>query len=180
MRDYNLQNLTDLSHTLILNLPTQPKTVVDMTCGNGHDTIFLAKHYPIVYAFDVQQKAIINTINLLKGFQNIKIIQDDHYNFDKYINIVDLFVFNLGWLPNSNKQTKTSAEKINPTLDKCIKHLSNKGNILIISYNGEKTQQQETLEIQKFVEKSNLLTCQKISLINLKNPPTIWLIACKQ
>ena len=31
---------------------------VDMTMGNGHDTLFLLQHCQKVYAFDIQRQAI--------------------------------------------------------------------------------------------------------------------------
>ena len=39
---------------------------VDATCGNGHDTLWLARRCSKVYGFDIQPEAIQNTRNLLK------------------------------------------------------------------------------------------------------------------
>lgn len=46
-------------------------TVVDMTAGNGYDTLFLAQHAKHVIAIDIQEDAIIATQERCKNHDNI-------------------------------------------------------------------------------------------------------------
>jgi methylase of polypeptide subunit release factors len=81
---------------------------VDATCGNGHDTLFLLKHFKQVYAFDIQPLAIKRTAERTKGFINLILIENDFQKINKYVDNVDAIMFNLGFLPGSNKRVKTS------------------------------------------------------------------------
>lgn len=74
---------------------------VDMTMGNGNDTYLLASLSKQVYAFDINDEAINNTKERCKQFNNIEYILDNHINVDKYVGSANLFIFNLGYLPNS-------------------------------------------------------------------------------
>ena len=59
-----LKNAVNISHILLEPFLEQADILVDMTCGNGHDTVFLASHMKAtaqLYAFDIQQCAIENT-----------------------------------------------------------------------------------------------------------------------
>ena len=90
-------------------------TAVDATCGNGHDTLALAKMGAgKIYAFDVQETALKNTERLLTeeniSLNNIHLILDSHANMCNYIKeIVQVIVFNLGYLPSADKSITTSA-----------------------------------------------------------------------
>lgn len=63
--------------------------VIDATCGNGNDTLMLARLAKKVFAFDVQKKAIDNTKKLLEknNVKNVELINDSHENLEKYLNL---------------------------------------------------------------------------------------------
>ena len=66
--------ITDISHLLLSKHIKVGDIVIDATCGNGYDTLFLANQVGntgIVHAYDIQEQAIINTKNLTKDFNNI-------------------------------------------------------------------------------------------------------------
>ena len=86
--------------------------VVDATCGNGNDTLFLAQSAAKkVYAFDIQQQAIDSTLKLLQTnncLEKCEVILDSHSNFDNYISEpIKAVVFNLGYLPNADHTITT-------------------------------------------------------------------------
>ena len=58
-----LERILPFSKSLIKNHITESSVVIDATCGNGNDTLFLAQNVPngFVYGFDIQQLAITNT-----------------------------------------------------------------------------------------------------------------------
>ena len=54
---YPFRNAVTVSHMLLDPYVRQAGVIVDMTCGNGYDTAFLAKLMPadaVLYAFDIQ------------------------------------------------------------------------------------------------------------------------------
>ncbi len=99
-------NIVDLSHELILK-STNKNIAIDATCGNGHDTLFLSNHFDQVYSFDIQPLAIRRTQKKIRDITNITLINDDFNNIPKYIPLANLILFNLGFLPGSDKKINT-------------------------------------------------------------------------
>lgn len=93
---------------------------VDATCGNGHDTAFLATCVGaegMVAAFDVQPRALEATRARLEGLgmaSRVRFILDGHEHLlrhlDDWRGRVSAVVFNLGYLPGSDKNVMTSPE----------------------------------------------------------------------
>ena len=97
-----------------------PGTVaIDMTAGNGHDTLFLAElvgdgH---VYAFDVQEEAVVATRQRLEEAgmaERVSVIHDSHHTVQTIVadetRPITAAVFNLGYLPGSDKTVTTTGE----------------------------------------------------------------------
>lgn len=90
-----------------LALTTVKKEVaIDATVGNGYDSLFLVNHYKKVIGIDIQPLAIKRSKEKLKDFKNIEIYLDDFNNISKY-KYANLIIFNLGFLPGSNRKIKT-------------------------------------------------------------------------
>ena len=63
-----INNVVEITHLFAQNIIKKGDTVIDATCGNGYDTLFLSKlvgNMGKVYAFDIQQIAIERTKDLL-------------------------------------------------------------------------------------------------------------------
>ena len=60
---------------------------VDMTAGNGHDSKFILENNKPqkLFAFDIQELAKENTLDLIGENPNFSFILDIHANIDKYI-----------------------------------------------------------------------------------------------
>lgn len=101
--------------------------VLDMTCGNGYDTFFLANLAKEVYAIDIQEKAIRNTKIRCQDFDNVKYFNMDHSTID-FNETIDGALYNLGYLPSANKsiitQTESTLKSLDKLLEKDIKYLS--------------------------------------------------------
>lgn len=109
---------------------------VDMTAGNGNDTLFLSKLARKVYAFDISEEAIRNTGKKITT-DNVILINDDHANVDRYIcEKVRLFVFNLGYLPGSDESAVTRAESTLSAFRKAYDLLDDNGYIVMTFYKG--------------------------------------------
>ena len=91
--------------------------VCDFTAGNGHDSEFLSKtvgETGRLYAFDIQSAACESTKNHLAESgcpQNYTIINDSHANCKEYVHEkINAGMFNLGWLPGSDRKVTTRRE----------------------------------------------------------------------
>lgn len=153
---------------------------VDATAGNGHDTLFLANISKFVYAFDIQELAINNTNKLLKenNLTNYKLINDTHLNILNYVNSFKCVVFNLGYLPNSDKVITTKIDVTIKTL-KILTNVLNVGEFIIITcYPGHSEGLAEAKEVLKYA--SNLdssFNVLQFRLLNKEgNPPFVVII----
>ena len=135
--------------------------VVDATCGNGFDTLRLAKLSKKVFAFDIQEAAINSTRCLLEknAVDNVVLINDSHHNMDKHLysyeEKISLVLFNLGYLPGNNKKIMTNYKTTLLALQKSYKLLNKKGIILIVCYphtEGKK----ESNEIINYLDKNKI------------------------
>ena len=79
---------------------------IDATVGNGYDTIFLAQHFNKVIGIDIQPLAIKRSTEKTQNLKNVALFLDDFNNIDKF-KYANLIVFNLGFLPGSNRKIKT-------------------------------------------------------------------------
>ena len=126
-------------HKYVKGLITKDDTVVDMTAGNGNDTLLLAKLSRRVYAFDIDSRAIESTGERVKGHDNVTLILDDHANVDRYLEGgIKLFIFNLGYLPHSDDPSVTKADNTLVAFKKAYDLLLDNGYIIITFYRGHK------------------------------------------
>ena len=113
-----LKNAVELSHFYLKQFVRDGSFVVDTTCGNGGDTIFLAElvgKNGLVFGFDIQKDAINNTKTRLENTElsdRVQLFLDGHEHMEEYLSnrMVDAFVFNLGYLPKGNHSIMTTPE----------------------------------------------------------------------
>ena len=149
-KNFNLSPAVKLSHDIISKLPKKI-FAVDATLGNGHDSLFLANEFKRVYAFDIQPLAIRRASKRLINAKNVKIINDSYVNvLSYYRGKIDLALFNLGFLPGSNKKIKTNKEE---TLQAIINLLPKTSNIIVVFY----TKHDESEEYNYVMTKINVL-----------------------
>lgn len=103
--------------------------VIDATMGNGYDTQWLAElvgESGHVYGFDIQLEAVNRTRDRLAaaGLENrATLFHAGHEHIAELVGEpVDAAVFNLGWLPGTDKALRTRAETtltaVNAALDR--------------------------------------------------------------
>ena len=136
-------DLLALQKSFILTHLQEGDTAVDFTMGNGHDTEFLSKtvgEAGHVYAFDVQEQAVASTRkNLAEAGcpQNYTLILDSHHNVKKYVTgPIKAGMFNLGYLPGSDKSITTMRETTMPAIEAALDLLDHDGVLLIAVYPG--------------------------------------------
>ncbi|XFA99691.1 class I SAM-dependent methyltransferase [Candidatus Izemoplasma sp. B36] len=166
-------NIVDLSHEILKEFKN-PNIAVDMTCGNGFDTLFLSNIANEVYAFDIQDLAIENTSELLKNHHanNVNIIKGSHDLFDKYVKEnIDLAIYNLGYLPKGNKAIRTEANIVISSLKKAINKLNENGIIVLVIYLHDML---ESNQISDFASRlDSKFDVMRIQVLNKKDSPYI-------
>ncbi|MCO5388470.1 class I SAM-dependent methyltransferase [Desulfosporosinus sp.] len=156
---------------------------VDCTMGNGNDTAFLCSlvgEKGKVYAFDIQEEAVISTgkrLQELKLLERAEIILDGHENIDKYVKEdVQLVIFNLGYLPKGNHDITTKKETTIEAVQKCLGLLKPNGIILLIVYSGHENGKMEKRALDSFTLTLNQkeYNAAKICFTNqINNPPEL-------
>lgn len=149
-----MDKVLTFSKKLLKEVIDKNSIVVDATCGNGNDTLFLAKtSAKKVYGFDIQEQAINNTLNLLKENSiedKCEIILDSHSNFEQYIQEnIQAVVFNLGYLPNADHSITTTSKTTIAAIEKFLTKLNVGGRIVIVVYWGHengKVEKEDLLE----------------------------------
>ena len=152
-------NHLKLAHFYWKNHLKKKSLAIDCTMGNGFDLLILAKCLlPLkgtIYGLDIQKKALLNSSKLIsKNFtnkerENIHLLLRSHETFDFLKEKCSLFVYNLGFLPWSDKKIKTNAKTTLKSLNSAIDHLSIDGAISIMCYPGHKEGKEETHLLEK-------------------------------
>ena len=140
-----LQTALHFSHQLLKEVVEPGDFVIDATMGNGHDTAFLAELVGPsgeVFAFDIQKEALINTeqklteLNLLPqttlfplGHEHLHAVLDEETE-------ITAAIFNLGYLPKSNKEIITKPATTKQALDGLLPHLVKGSRIILVVYYG--------------------------------------------
>ena len=126
-------------HKYLKGLINKEDTVVDMTAGNGNDTLLLSKIAGKVIAFDISEEAIASTRERLGTADNVTLINDNHINIDRYLDgNIRLFIFNLGYLPHSDDPPVTKAEETLIAFKNAYELLSDNGYIVMTFYRRHK------------------------------------------
>ena len=174
----NMIDLLQLQKQFILNHLGEGDVAVDFTMGNGHDTEFLSKTVGKnghVYAFDVQEQAVASTAaNLEKAGceQNYTLILDSHHNVKKYVEgPIKAGMFNLGYLPGSDKSVTTMRVTTMPAIEAAIDLLDHGGVLLVAVYPGHAEGDAEGKMICEYLSGlSRYKVCA--TRINILNSPT--------
>ncbi len=138
-----LRGPVPLVHLLIQQYLKEGDLAIDATCGNGKDTRLLAEltgETGHVWAFDIQDFAIQRTGERLKeaGLSDrVTLINSSHHLIEEHLATpVKAIVFNLGWLPGSDRNIITRTETTIPALDASLKLLLPGGILIITCYPG--------------------------------------------
>ena len=181
-------DLLDLHKHFILTHLKEGDVAVDFTMGNGHDTEFLSKtvgESGHVYAFDIQEQALASTEENLKNAgcpQNYTLILDSHHNVKKYVDVpIKAGMFNLGYLPGSDKSITTMRATTLPAIKAAISLMAPDAIIIVAIYPGHPEGEAEGKEICEYLsELSRYKVCAtQIRILNSKTSPFFILIENK-
>ena len=151
----------EMAHWMLKDIIKTNDVVVDATMGNGYDTQFLAELGANVYAFDVQEEALNATEKRLDdaGIKNqifeknlsnlltepsVNLVLSGHEKLSEYVKEpIKAAIFNLGYLPKTDKSVVTRADTTLTALDALTNQLVVGGRIAIMIYYGHEGGEEE-------------------------------------
>jgi precorrin-6B methylase 2 len=141
-----LPSAVNWAHLLIRDRLQPGDHAVDATAGNGHDSLFLAKllgQNGHVWAFDVQLAAVEETRRRLteNGITSATVLHAGHEQMTLHIpetlhGQLGLVLFNLGYLPGSDKSVITHTETTLEALRQAIQLIRPGGLVITVIYPG--------------------------------------------
>lgn len=181
-----LNNIHTLNaHRLWNSIIRAGDTVIDATCGNGHDSLVLAKKTLTnasgnLYCIDIQQNAIISTQKKLQlnGFNDgVHYICGTHDKFPSSITpqSVSCIAYNLGYLPGSDKTFTTKPHSTLSSIESATKLIKLGGLISVMAYIGHKGGPEETNAVITYMEQL-ASDSWLLNMYSLENKPSAPLL----
>lgn len=161
---------------------------VDATCGNGHDTLFLAGlvgQAGRVLAIDVQEQALEQTRRRLREASldsRARLVLASHSELAVYLEgHPDAVMFNLGYLPGGDKRLVTRPETTLPALEAALRALKKGGLVTIVVYTGHPGGMAEYEALQSYTAAlpQAAYTVLEYRLLNQINCPPLLLAVFK-
>jgi hypothetical protein len=190
-RTIRFQAHIDTAHQYWKAIVMPGDAVIDATCGNGQDTLMLAQltltmTEGIVYAMDIQTQAIANTKQLLQKeltsqcFDRVRFILGCHSEFPVEIepNSIKLIVYNLGYLPRSDKTITTMVQSSLNSIKQAQNLIMPGGAISITCYPGHAEGKREEESLLSYVSTLDPTqwVCSYQRWINRQNAPTLIIL----
>jgi 16S rRNA C1402 N4-methylase RsmH len=179
-----LEGVLPFARTLLRSFCAPGDIAIDATCGNGNDTLFLSKlvgKNGQVFAFDIQEQAIEKSKLRLAENQADDNVTFFHASHDEMIKqLSDLAIgktsaaiFNLGYLPGSDKSITTKGTSTIDAIKQLLQILKPEGIIILVIYHGHEEGKREKDLVLDFVKnldqkKAHVL---QYDFINQKNDP---------
>ncbi len=186
------QSHLDLAHDYWKRLLRIGDTVIDATCGNGHDTLALANlcvndSCGTLYAIDKQSNAIASTRQLLQShltpghLHRIHLIQGCHSRFPDTLTpqSVKLIVYNLGYLPGGNKTITTETATTLASVQHALSLLMPGGCLSITLYPGHaegEVEQQQLIPLLRQLDATKWNCCHHQWINRRAGSPSLLLV----
>lgn len=183
-------SLTEQAHNIIKQHLKAGGFAIDATVGNGHDTLFLAKQVDsqgFIFGFDIQKQAIQSAQSRLEkkghAVNNVRLIHASHslmktFIPEKYQGKINTIIFNLGYLPGSDKTVITKTVSTLSALNQSIELLVAGGIITIAAYPGHPGGKEETDQISQWCQQLNKhqYSVQQINSSDKDTAPRLYTI----
>ena len=179
-------DLTGLHKHFILEHLGEGEVAVDFTMGNGNDTLFLSKTVGKsgrVYAFDIQQDALISTKKHLEesgADENYTLICASHHLVKDYVKEpIKAGMFNLGYLPRSGRKAVTTLrETTMAAVEAAIDLLLPDGVLIVAIYPGHEEGRLEGEMLREyFATLSRFRICaSEFRILNSPTSPYFFLV----
>ncbi len=154
-------NCVEEVRKLIAEVVRNGDQVIDATMGNGHDTLALAEAVGgdgFVWGFDVQREAVRQTAERLRTGNLLdccRLIHGCHSRIGADVSpqaagCIRLVLFNLGYLPGSDKSITTRAATTLQALRGAFDLLAADGRLVVTAYTGHPGGYEEALAVRRF------------------------------
>ena len=159
---------------------------IDATMGNGHDTLFLTQCVAPeghVFAFDVQEAALIETRKRVPA-EMTTLIHAGHETMRAQVPVelhgkISAVMFNLGYLPGTNKALITRTETTMIAAREALDLLKPSGVLTITVYPGHEGGADEGRHIAEWAATldSRRFEVQHLRPVNrTASPPELWVV----
>lgn len=154
------QSHLDLAHTYWKQLLQKGDTAIDATCGNGHDTLFLAELGLLekLYSIDLQSSALKKAASKIETLpvemqKCVHWIEGSHAQFPSEIakQSVKLIVYNLGFLPGGDKNLTTLLDTTLESVRNALELLAPGGVLSITCYSGHEEGAKEEKALENYL-----------------------------
>lgn len=173
-----LDNTNHFIYYLLKTFLKDKKILVDMTCGNGYDSLRILKNapnYEKLYLYDIQIKAIENTRSLLESYayKNCIYLNKSHDDLSDIRENIDFAIYNLGYLPGADKNLVTRLDTTMSSIKKILARLNYGAIIMITTYPGHEEGSLEDSKIYDYLKSldQKIFNVIKLEFINQKNKP---------
>ena len=172
--------LTDVAHDAVRSVLRPGDLAVDATAGNGHDTVFLATGR--VIAFDIQPAAISVTRERLRSAgceRQVELVEACHSMLgDVLADDIELHaaMFNLGYLPGSDKRAITSTATTLSAVAACLARLSRRGIVSVMAYRGHPGGEEEAASIARLMDDLDATRFSVERFEATGTGPLLWLV----
>lgn len=181
-------SLVQQAHEAVAKVLSQGDIAVDATVGNGHDTVFLAERVGAdghVFGMDLQRSALLSTGARLSenGLSSrVTLIEGSHEDLLQQIprmhhGLVKAVMFNLGYLPGSDKTVITKARCTIPALRAALSILAPRGCLSILAYPGHPGGREETEAVRAWTKEVEDLGfhVSASSVVHTRRTPPEWI-----
>ncbi len=177
-----MQRFTDIAHTWLAETIAYGDCVVDATLGNGHDALFLAQQIGAsgqLFGFDVQKQAMEASQALLANEPCCQhLVLAGHETMLEHIpqeihGKIQAIMFNLGWLPGSDKSVVTHADTTILALEQSLELLAPDGRMTVMLYPGHQGGDTEAQQVITWATQQQLLHIEQITLPNRPKAPIL-------
>ncbi|MBQ8498523.1 class I SAM-dependent methyltransferase [Chlamydia sp.] len=187
--DVFFSNVIKLSHALFQQVVEPGDVVVDATCGNGKDALFLAqllKGEGRLVVYDIQQEALDRAKNNFeqglspkeRSVIEMKLCSHEHIQEQG----AKIFHYNLGYLPSGDKRITTCKTSTMTSIQKALELVSPLGVVSVVCYPGHEEGAEELVCIKQLATNLDVKdweVCIHYS-VNRKNAPQILLFRRRQ
>ena len=197
-RPVSLASLIDWSHKLLAEVLQPGDLAVDLTAGNGADTLFLAEmvgRSGLVIAFDIQRQALAKTSVRLEAagiksslhqgrrppeaHTGVVLIADGHEAVTDYLSRAPkAFIANLGYLPGGDKSIITQPATTLKAIESALASLAPHGRLVAVSYVGHPGGREEGEALESLLHKLTPDGWEVTRIQNLNRPlaPSLFVV----
>lgn len=152
-----LRGPVPLSHLLLQSFVRDGHYAVDATCGNGHDTLLLARlvgPQGHVWGFDIQRQAVEETGRRLAEAglaHRATLLPVGHEELQEQVAVpLQVVLFNLGYLPGGDRSIITRPDTTGSALEQSLGLLAAGGIVIVTIYPGHDGGSEEQTAVERW------------------------------